>query len=114
MKQIFDWLREQTEAKSEHYKEKADYIWEEELSAFNQGISKGMRIAKTLVDEAEAKWETDCCEWKFEKNTGLVWHCENECESYNISYQRELKTFLEEFECKCPHCRKPIKISEVE
>lgn len=106
MKQIFDWLREQmrkeivcthaTPIKAEHAR----------ITAYENTIK--------LVDEAEAKWESECCEWKFEKNTGLVWHCENEIESYNISYQRELKTFLEEFECKCRHCGKPIKISEVE
>ena len=105
MKQIFDWLREQIAE-----------------NTFN-GISENgvvvvplihSNVAKLIINEAEAKWEADCCEWKFEKNTGLVWHCENECESYNISYQRELKTFLEEFKCKCPHCKKPIKISEVE
>lgn len=67
-----------------------------------------------IITEAKAKWESDCCEWKFEKNTGLVWHCENECEGYNISYQRELKTFLEEFKSVCPRCGKPIKIVEVE
>lgn len=110
MKQIFDWLREQCKDRSEScYKSYLKLKSDEDY-----GCSFAYAHAVDLINEAEAKWKSDFCEWRFEKNTGLVWHCENECESYNISYQRELKTFLEEFECKCPHCGKPIKISEVE
>ena len=51
MKQIFDWMREQTEAK-----------------AFRQGFSNDVLIkvqdVGNIIDEAEAKWESDCCEWK--------------------------------------------------
>lgn len=73
-----------------------------------------VRCGRNTARLRELEEEKDCCEWKFEKNTGLVWHCEDECESYNISYQRDLEIFLEEFECKCPHCGKRIKILEVE
>ena len=58
MKQIFDWLREQmrkeivcnhtTPIKAEHAR----------IIAFENSIK--------LVNEAEAKWESDCCEWKYD------------------------------------------------
>ena len=51
MKQIFDWLREQTEAK-----------------AFRQGFSNDVLVkveeVGNIIDEAEAKWEAEVCEWK--------------------------------------------------
>ena len=108
MKWIFDWLREQMQERIKLYQ-----TLDMTETAVDVAIKETERFIE-YINEAEAKWESEFCEWKFEKNTGLVWHCENKVESCNIPYQRELKTFLEEFECKCPHCGKPIQISEVE
>lgn len=61
---------------------------------------------KQIVDEAEAKWEAEVCEWK---PTGL---CEppRYLEAHDlIAY--ELDASLWKY---CPICGKPIKISEVE
>lgn len=111
MKRIFDRLREQTETKINHYKEKADYIWDEELSAFNQGISKGMRIARKLIDEAEAKWEVEKkwerCEWKLEDAEANLYV--TSCEQQQLIFEGTPK----ENEYKyCPYCGR--KILEVE
>jgi len=51
-----------------------------------------MRVCIEIVDEAEAKWEAE--------NT---YRCNG---NYNDNYKNALKV--------CPHCGKPIKISEVE
>lgn len=102
MKQIFDWLRGQIETK-----------------AFRQGFSNDVFVrvedVGNIINEAEAKWEADCCEWKLEENTGIAWHCADEkCSTYNSSYIKNLRIVLEDFDCICPYCGKPIKISEVE
>ena len=52
----------------------------------------------------------DFCEWKFE-TTGIVWHC-NGCETYNLPYAMNLRIIADDFECKCPHCGKKIKVVE--
>lgn len=52
----------------------------------------------------------DVCEWKIEETTGIVWHCKNECTTYNPAYAKNLKTILDDFECKCPYCGKKIKV----
>lgn len=53
MKQIFDWLREQFD------KQSINGISENGLVVTSFIHSK---IAKLCIDEAEAKWEADCCE----------------------------------------------------
>jgi hypothetical protein len=88
MKQIFDWLREQIG----------------DIDVNDIDVLQDMALEK--VDEAEAKWESECCEWKFEK------------ELVGISvYKTCLKTqpYCYDIDKKfCPFCGKPIKISEVE
>jgi hypothetical protein len=97
MKQIFDWLRGQIDKKS------INGI--SESGAFVTSFIHS-KIAKLCIDEAEAKWESECCEWKFEK------------ELVGISvYKTCLKTqpYCYDIDKKfCPFCGKPIKISEVE
>jgi len=101
IKQIFDWMREEINAT----------IGVELFGEEYTGIKRVNRI----INEAEAKWESDCCEWKLEENTGIAWHCADEkCSTYNSSYIKNLRIVLEDFDCICPYCGKPIKISEEE
>lgn len=90
MKQIFDWLREQTYRRCEV---KLGSIKQMNLSTVHE-----------VIDEAEAKWEADCCEWKY---TG---HLNEYAEAHELSVGA-LKIIGWKF---CPICGKPIKISEVE
>lgn len=53
----------------------------------------------------------DVCEWKLETN-GIAWHCDEKCTTYNQAYIKDLKITLEDFECKCPYCKKKIKVVE--
>ena len=88
MKQIFDWLREQS---------------------FGNVKLNGNSFAEIyrIIDEAEAKWEKDCCEWRRLKGYD---NCigEHNCEVFLIE-----RYMLKQFNY-CPFCGKRIKISEVE
>ena len=57
--------------------------------------------------------EEEFCEWKFEETTGIVWHCGNECTTYNLPYAKNLEIILKDFECKCPYCGRKIKEVQV-
>ena len=83
MKQIFDWLREQS---------------------FGNVKLNGNSFAEIyrIIDEAEAKWEKDCCEWK-----EISWNVYNAHESFCGDNILKEWTY-------CPYCGKRIKISEVE
>jgi hypothetical protein len=92
MKQIFDWLREQTQ---------------EALASNKLRIGLGMKLVSPyacfidIINEAEAKWEKDCCEQKWNKED---WWYDTSCghilepHSYNF----------------CPYCGKRLKISGVD
>lgn len=93
MKQIFDWLREQMQ--------KAEY----NHTYFGTDFAVNTERAIEIIDEAEAKWESECCEWKWGIDYAHV-----QCRGDRIlfgSSSRRLFTY-------CPYCGKPIKISEVE
>ena len=63
------------------------------------------RELKQLLEEAEAKLEADCCEWKQYET------------KYGTRYQncRATESPVDTFGFKfCPYCGKRIKISEVE
>ena len=95
MKQIFDWLREQIKNR----KAKNDFL---EDRVWNHAI----RVCIEIIDEAEAKWEQDCCEWKrvgLTENPRYVsahdlWEVLTDAELWNV----------------CPYCGKRIKILEVD
>ena len=89
MKKIFDWLREQMERSviPSHY-----YI--------------DKNVVLKNINEAEAKWEKDCCEWKetgFSEPTRYF-------EAHDLMAY-ELDMCLWNY---CPICGKSIKILEVE
>lgn len=99
MKQIFDWLREQFD------KQSINGISENGLVVTSFIHSK---IAKLCIDEAEAKWESDCCEWTelIEYKQRVYANCRftnDSLDAMSIGYFKF-----------CPYCGKRIKISEVE
>ena len=107
MKQIFDWLREQTET----LKEKADVQRKKamEEKATNFEFYEAGRIYAfddmiELINEAEAKWEADYCEWKPHIADKEI------VEAHNFLHIKD-NLFDWEF---CPYCGKRIKIVEVE
>ena len=92
MKQIFDWLRE-------HLEETAN-----DVSPNTDKLVVLARVER-LINEAEAKWEADCCEWKRLAIGNSVW---------KTSCGKQRTIILNRDENFCPYCGKPIKISEVE
>ena len=99
MKQIFDWLRGQINKN----------IYSIPLQN-NHGVKfKAIDVAdvENLINEAEAKWEAECCEWvnsKLDRNVIRSCH-----ENHLGMYKESVSRFP-----YCPVCGKPIKISEVE
>lgn len=114
MKQIFDWLREQMQSNSNASEAEMYYMLDEDRGQcclyseidLEEQKSKTWLDAKSLVNEAEAKWEAECCEWK---QTGLS-EPPRYFEAHDLMAY-ELDICLWKY---CPICGKPIKISEVE
>ena len=96
MKEIFDWLREQFGKIIGEVHSPADVVW-------NNAVK--MCIAK--VDEAEAKWKEDCCEYEYHvapsKDIYFLTRC-NHRHNGRLSGDRPY----------CGFCGKPIKIVEGE
>ena len=90
MKQIFDWMRE--ECDSESYKA-CEVLKDERVVTVFDLIH--------LIDEAEAKWEADCCIRVIGK-------------PFTSSCGQKYDKWLYVGESYCSKCGKPIKISEVE
>lgn len=72
----------------------------------------GLVTAIDIVNHVEQEYNNDFCEWKFEETTGIVWHCDDKCTTYNLSYAANLRIIADDFECKCPYCGKKIKVIE--
>ena len=89
MKQIFDWMRKQPL--------KAFEVYDGSIGVYPCEVNR-------LIDEAEAKWETDCCEWK-KYEYDILFPYKTSCGHSEV--------FFDTFKF-CPYCGKPIKISEVE
>lgn len=71
---------------------------------------KFCKVIKETVEELAEEYNNDFCEWKFDA-TGIVWNC-NGCETYNLPYAMSLRIVVDDFECKCPYCKKKIKTIE--
>lgn len=105
MKEIFDWLREQItnvwklkENPYDSYWNRAMYL---EIKKENDKKEDAMRKMQEIIDEAEAKWKEDCCEWKWGIDYAQV-----QCRGDKILFgSRRLFTY-------CPYCGKTI--AEVE
>ena len=91
MKQIFDWMREQMRLSLDE----PQYLHD------GEDFYNGIIHAEEVINEAEAKWESECCEHKWNKE---YWW-------YDTSCRHILEPHGYNF---CPYCGKPIKISEVE
>ena len=107
MKWVFDWLREQIKTHLEQCIE----LRENSLDKFTE-IGYGHRIDvynRTLryINEAEAKWEAECCEWK--KNIYFFGG-----HDYSSGCGTRIPLNSLEYHKYCPFCGKPIKIAEVE
>ena len=105
MNQIFDWMRKQINAE---IKECQDFYLAQNndsvCKCVMQGNVNAYAKSLSLIDEAEYKWEADCCEW-------------HRIESSEFDYMDSKHGFLEEYTTGwnfCPYCGKPIKIVEVE
>lgn len=94
MKQIFDWLREQCKS------HKVIPIM------CNADVVNNLAITHCIeeINEAEAKWEAECCEWK-KYEYDILFPYKTSCGHSEV--------FFDTFKY-CPYCGKPIKISEVE
>ena len=60
MKQIFDWLREQINGKIVKSPTNNEDWFRDECVRNN-----AYQNALDFINEAEAKWEKDCCEWEY-------------------------------------------------
>ena len=90
MKQIFDWLR--------------GAILDKAFKIYDGTIAVDIHDVGNLINEAEAKWEQDCCEWK-KYEADIIFPYKTSCGHSEVFYD----TFK-----FCPYCGKRIKISEVE
>lgn len=72
--------------------------------------TKAISIHKAIEIVKQGSVSDDVCKWKFEETNGIAWHCDGKCTTYNQTYIKDLKITLEDFECKCPYCKKKIKV----
>ena len=108
MKQIFDWLREQIRSREITIDFRIKELLKKDNAAdFEKLSTKQMTLLEvlTLINEAEAKWEADCCEWEHGRNYVNCF-----CRCYGIMVEHDWAIGFK----FCPYCGKPIKISEVE
>lgn len=89
MKQIFDWMRKQPL--------KAFKVYDGSIGVYPCEVNR-------LIDEAEAKWESDCC---------VVNHFNGNRIVVEVHGNQFYRRCVDEWKF-CPYCGKPIKISEVE
>ena len=89
MKQIFEWLREQIEKPTYHV----------EAVLLKESF-------ENAINEAEAKWEAEVCEWKRGKTKVMILSPHN---PQSAMWTEDVKMYPY---CNC--CGKRIKISEVE
>lgn len=94
MKQIFDWMHE-------HLEETA-----QDVSPNTDKLVVLARVER-LLNEAEAKWEAEVCEYKPRK-AWKIGYC------YKTGCGNERTSTVYSNVKYCEYCGKPIKISEVE
>ena len=103
MKQIFDWLREQMQNRIAYNESCHEEFKDSKMTLVYEVQQNAWKNALAMIDEAEAEWEKDCCEWKDTKMG--IFHIKTNCGNWietNYGYKY------------CPYCGKRIKISEVE
>ena len=97
MKQIFDWLREQID--------KFSFFYASKDSARRKYID--CADLENIINEAEAKWESDCCEWRLCDEEENVY--DTSCRNPHILIEGTPKENNYEY---CPYCGKKIKVVE--
>lgn len=104
MKQIFDWLREQMQIKSDII----HHNWEETNDEKQFKCHTAYDDTIRMVDEAEAKWEADCCTYTIKNKPteypphGFMTSCGSFTKKIKVGH------------LYCSYCGKKIKIVEVE
>lgn len=91
MKQTFDQLR--------------GAILDKAFKVYDGTIAVDIHDVGELINEAEAKWEADCCEWEHKEH---YVNCFCKCHGIMVEHDWAIGFKF------CPYCGKPIKISEVE
>ena len=115
MKEFVDKLIKRFEEKAKRNEQRAIKTDESDrisLITALQAMADRYRDAIQIAKELEEEYNNDFCEWKLEEDNGIVWHCSDECSTYNNSYIKNLRIVLEDFEVICPHCGKKIKVVE--
>ena len=97
MKQIFDWLREKID--------KYSYDTENCGGRYIDIIEE--KNAIDIINEAEAKWESECCEWRLCDEEENVY--DTSCRNPHILIEGTPKENNYEY---CPYCGKRIKVVE--
>lgn len=113
MKQIFDWLREQIGTKKGDAETRMWRLIDEDrgdrcvysATDIEEFSANTLADVLSILDEAETKWEEDCCEWKHREHYVNCF-----CKCYGIMVEHDWAIGFK----FCPYCGKPIKISEVE
>lgn len=99
MKQVFDEIRDNLKDLSQrHFR-----LWNKVKDVEEFGLHYAYTHAIAIVDEAEAKWNENVCEWKPFMSSHL-WEisCE-EIYAYNVREGVERFNF-------CPNCGRKIKV----
>ena len=103
MKQIFDWLREQMEEAKFPITDCKVCVKANGIQVTDDAVL--YERANEIINEAEAKWEGDCCEWKKSLVYGYI---KNPHTGRIFSNEPSMQNVY------CNTCGKPIKIMEVE
>lgn len=107
MKQIFEWLRKQMQNRIAYNESCHEEFKDSKMALIYEVQQNAWKNALAIVDEAEAKWEADCCTWK--KNIYFFGG-----HDYSSGCGTRIPLNSLEYHKYCPFCGKPIKISEVE
>ena len=99
IKKIFDWMR----------KEVLDEALIDGEMHSTEDVYLSLHDIAEIINEAEAKWEADCCEWEHSVGSETKYpHHKTSCGVI------EHKGIIDSRIKFCPFCGKRIKISEVE
>lgn len=108
MKQIFDWLREQMHKTANINNScPSEMCWTRTSKNCDKCDLQSLKVREIfeVINEAEAKWEADCCIWEHRKHYA---NCLCKCNGIMVEHDLAIGFTT------CPYCGKRIKISEVE
>ena len=105
MKETFYWLKEQTKTRKKYANERYEDMMRINaitIAEYERGKTEAYDCVLAMIDEAEAKWEYDCCI----RVVGKPF-----TSSCGKKYNKWTDLLNEPY---CSKCGKPIKIVEVE